>query len=153
MCCLIMDKKSRRKDGFGFGDECKQKPSFLRQVRESKLREALEEAPEDGSLFKSTQDIETNSGPIKITAWGEYQYLERLDQLRSDEYGHLFGLSEIIANLSKHALYGGAEEGTVEHDIKTRIMDHLTIPENEYGIVVTVGRGSAFKLLAKSYPF
>ncbi|GFS29963.1 pyridoxal phosphate (PLP)-dependent transferases superfamily protein [Actinidia rufa] len=48
---------------------------------------------------------------------------------------------------------GGAEKGTVEHDIKTRIMDYLNIPENEYGLVFTVSRGSAFKLLAESYPF
>ncbi|XP_010550370.1 PREDICTED: uncharacterized protein LOC104821260 isoform X2 [Tarenaya hassleriana] len=62
-------------------------------------------------------------------------------------------LSEITANLSNHALYGGAEPGTVEHDIKTRIMDYLNIPESEYGLVFTVSRGSAFKLLAESYPF
>ncbi|EXC26590.1 hypothetical protein L484_003536 [Morus notabilis] len=62
-------------------------------------------------------------------------------------------LSEITANLSNHVLYGGADKGTVEHDIKTRIMDYLNIPENEYGLVFTVSRGSAFKLLAESYPF
>ncbi|KAI7999854.1 Vesicle transport protein GOT1 [Camellia lanceoleosa] len=49
-----------------------------------------------------------------------------------------FSLSEITANLSNHALYGGAEKGTVEHDIKTRIMDYLNIPENEYGLVFLV---------------
>ncbi|KAL2903528.1 Molybdenum cofactor sulfurase [Bienertia sinuspersici] len=32
-------------------------------------------------------------------------------------------------------------------------MDYLNIPENEYGIVFTVSRGSAFKLLAEAYPF
>ncbi|KAK6934915.1 hypothetical protein RJ641_035070 [Dillenia turbinata] len=32
-------------------------------------------------------------------------------------------------------------------------MDYLNIPENEYGLVFTVSRGSAFKLLAESYPF
>ncbi|CAN1225157.1 Molybdenum cofactor sulfurase [Linum grandiflorum] len=110
----------------------------------------------------------------------KYESSEKVDQLRSDEYGHLspkvcldycgfglfsylqtlhywgsstFSLSEITANLSNHALYGGAEKGTVEHDIKTRIMDYLNIPENEYGLVFTVSRGSAFKLLAESYPF
>ncbi|CAI9763308.1 unnamed protein product [Fraxinus pennsylvanica] len=62
-------------------------------------------------------------------------------------------LSEITANLGNHALYGGAEKGTIEHDIKMRIMDYLNIPENEYGLVFTVSRGSAFKLLAESYPF
>ncbi|KAF3581703.1 hypothetical protein DY000_02034219 [Brassica cretica] len=113
----------------------------------------------------------------------KYETSEKVDQLRSDEYSHLsdsnskvcldycgfglfsylqtlhywdsctFSLSEITANLSNHALYGGAESGTVEHDLKTRIMDYLNIPESEYGLVFTVSRGSAFRLLAESYPF
>ncbi|XP_022879405.1 uncharacterized protein LOC111396985 [Olea europaea var. sylvestris] len=118
-----------------------------------------------------------------LTMYPKYQLSERIDQLREDEYSHLsganskvcldycgfglfsllqtvhywesstFSLSEITANLGNHAIYGGAEKGTVEHDIKMRIMDYLNIPENEYGLVFTVSRGSAFKLLAESYPF
>ncbi|KAJ4824033.1 hypothetical protein Tsubulata_007429 [Turnera subulata] len=118
-----------------------------------------------------------------LTMYPKFQSTERVDQLRLDEYAHLsdssskvcldycgfglfsylqtqlywesstFTLHEITANLSNHALYGGAEMGTMENDIKTRIMDHLNIPENEYGLVFTVSRGSAFKLLAESYPF
>ncbi|XP_020258772.1 uncharacterized protein LOC109835198 [Asparagus officinalis] len=118
-----------------------------------------------------------------ITMYPKFKNSEKVDELRADEYSHLaeagakacldycgfglfsyiqsfhqwescaFSLSEITANLSNHALYGGAEAGTVEHDIKVRIMDYLNIPENEYGLVFTVSRGSAFKLLAESYPF
>lgn len=118
-----------------------------------------------------------------LTVYPKYQSSEKIDQLRSDEYSHLsddgakvcldycgfglfsyfqtlqfwdssaFNLKEITANLSNHALHGGAEEGTAEHDIKSRIMEYLNIPENEYGLVFTVSRGSAFKLLAESYPF
>ncbi|XP_019152829.1 PREDICTED: uncharacterized protein LOC109149493 isoform X2 [Ipomoea nil] len=65
----------------------------------------------------------------------------------------MLSLKEITANLNNQALHGGAEEGTVEHDIKVRIMDYLHIPENEYALVFTVSRGSAFKLLAEFYPF
>ncbi|KAI3965814.1 hypothetical protein MKX01_010771 [Papaver californicum] len=90
-----------------------------------------------------------------LTMYPKFQSTEMIDQLKSNEYGNLsdynakvcldycgfglfsylqtlqywescaFSLLEITANLSNHALYGGAEKGS----------------------------WSAFKLLAESYPF
>ncbi|XP_076914141.1 uncharacterized protein LOC143573045 [Bidens hawaiensis] len=118
-----------------------------------------------------------------LTMYPKYKTTEKIDQLRVTEYAHLadkdskvcldycgFGLfsflqvvqywetcsislSPITANLRIHALYGSLETSPVENDIKNRIMDYLKLPKNEYGLVFTVSRGSAFKLLAESYPF
>ncbi|XP_023729042.1 uncharacterized protein LOC111876701 [Lactuca sativa] len=231
--CLNCYKKSRRKDQSKSNHSThaiKRNPSEVRKLQENKLKAALQQASDHGSLVKpqnmdvsesidmenknlgrsrSLARLEAQKEFLKatslaadttfetedsitdlheaflkfLTMYPKYKSSEKIDQLRVDEYSHLadddskvcldycgFGLfsflqfvhywescsislSEITSNLSNHALYGGREKGTVEYDIKSRIMDYLNIPESEYGLVFTVSRGSAFKLLAESYPF
>jgi hypothetical protein len=64
-----------------------------------------------------------------------------------------FNLAYISANLPTHALYGTAEEGTVEAYMRKRIMKYMNLSETDYSMVFTASRGTAYKLLAESYPF
>ncbi|KAL3678415.1 hypothetical protein R1sor_021371 [Riccia sorocarpa] len=64
-----------------------------------------------------------------------------------------FRLAYVPASLPTQALYGAAEEGIAEAYMRKRVMDYLNVSEQEYSMVFTVSRGSAFKVLAESYPF
>lgn len=61
-------------------------------------------------------------------------------------------MSYKTGNLKTQLLHGGQESG-LESAMKKRIMDFLNISENDYSMVFTANRTSAFKLLAESYPF
>ncbi|CAK9181551.1 unnamed protein product, partial [Ilex paraguariensis] len=74
---LIMYKKNRKGDGSGLTEDGVAKPSILRQLQENKLREALEQASEDGSLAKS-QDIDSET-PNQDGNLGRSRSLARLN--------------------------------------------------------------------------
>ncbi|XP_059629389.1 uncharacterized protein LOC132271900 [Cornus florida] len=63
-----------------------------------------------------------------------------------------FSISYKLVNLKLELLHGG-QGSELESAIKKRIMDFLNISENDYSMVFTANRSSAFKLLAESYPF
>ncbi|CAM8935035.1 unnamed protein product [Rhodiola kirilowii] len=64
----------------------------------------------------------------------------------------VFNISYKSASLKIQLLHGGGES-KLESAIKRRIMDYLNILDDEYSMVFTTNRASAFKLLADSYPF
>lgn len=55
-------------------------------------------------------------------------------------------------NLKSQLLHGG-QGSDLESIIKKRIMDFLNVSQNDYSMVFTANKSSAFKLLAESYPF
>ncbi|XP_057476117.1 uncharacterized protein LOC130764087 isoform X2 [Actinidia eriantha] len=63
-----------------------------------------------------------------------------------------FGISHKSVNLKSQLLHGG-QGSELESTIKKKIMNFLNISENDYCMVFTANRSSAFELLAKSYPF
>lgn len=64
----------------------------------------------------------------------------------------VFHLTYRSVNLKNQLLEGG-NESKLESAIKNRIRDFLNISEDDYSLVLTANRTSAFRLLAESYPF
>ncbi|XP_024625420.1 molybdenum cofactor sulfurase isoform X2 [Medicago truncatula] len=63
-----------------------------------------------------------------------------------------FSISYKTGNLKTLLLHGG-KESEFESAMRKRIMKFLNISENDYFMVFTANRTSAFKLVADSYPF
>ncbi|KAE8729930.1 peroxidase 66 [Hibiscus syriacus] len=63
-----------------------------------------------------------------------------------------FGVTYKMGNLKTLLLHGGPTS-EMESAIRTRIMSFLNVSENEYSMVFTANKTSAFKLVAESYPF
>ncbi|XP_022734907.1 molybdenum cofactor sulfurase-like [Durio zibethinus] len=63
-----------------------------------------------------------------------------------------FGVTYKTGNLKTQLLHGGPAS-ELESAIRKRIMTFLNISENDYCMVFTANKTSAFKLLAESYPF
>lgn len=63
-----------------------------------------------------------------------------------------FSISYKTGNLKMELLHGG-HESELESAMRRRIMSFLNISENDYSMVFTANRTSAFKLVAESYPY
>lgn len=63
-----------------------------------------------------------------------------------------FDISCKSVNLKSELLHGG-QGSQLESGIKKKIMNFLNISPNEYSMVFTANKSSAFKLIAESYPF
>lgn len=63
-----------------------------------------------------------------------------------------FGLSYKTGNLKTQLLHGRQDSG-LESTMRKKIMSFLNISENDYCMVFTANKTSAFKLLSESYPF
>lgn len=92
---------------------------------------------------------ETGRVSLDYCGFGLFSHLQQIQQWESSS----FELADISVNLCSHALFGAAEAGTVECDIRKRIMEYLNIQDTDYSMVFTASRGATFKLLADAYPF
>ncbi|KAL4360487.1 hypothetical protein GQ457_04G012760 [Hibiscus cannabinus] len=63
-----------------------------------------------------------------------------------------FGVTYKTGNLKTLLLHGGAAS-ELESAVRTRIMSFLNVSDNDYSMVFTANKTSAFKLVAESYPF
>ncbi|KAL3524224.1 hypothetical protein ACH5RR_017058 [Cinchona calisaya] len=63
-----------------------------------------------------------------------------------------FSLSYKSVSLKLQLLHGG-QGSVLESVIRKRIMEYLNISQNDYSMVFTANKSSAFKLLSESYPF
>ncbi|KAG8381403.1 hypothetical protein BUALT_Bualt06G0118500 [Buddleja alternifolia] len=116
-----------------------------------------------------------------IRAYPKYLETSRIDKIRARDYYHLslsnhvcldyIGIGLLSQSQIKSAnnfpsfdttfkpvdlkaqLLNGGEESKLESATKKRIMDFLNISQNDYSLVFTTNRSSAFKLVAESYPF
>ncbi|VVB15662.1 unnamed protein product [Arabis nemorensis] len=64
-----------------------------------------------------------------------------------------FSVSPKIGNLKEKLLHDGGQETEFEYSMKRRIMNFLKISEEDYSMVFTANRTSAFRLVAECYPF
>ncbi|MCO5564782.1 hypothetical protein L7F22_018450 [Adiantum nelumboides] len=85
---------------------------------------------------------------LDYTGVGLFSSLQRNPELYG---GSGIGLSPTSANLATHAMY--MEGGSTESFFRKRVLQHLSLDEDDYYIVFTANAVSAFKLLAHSYPF
>ena len=92
---------------------------------------------------------ETGRVCLDYCGFGLFSYQQQIQEYESSS----FVLAPVANNLCSHALYRFPQQGTVECDIRARIMSYLKISEKDYSMVFTESRGASFKLLADAYPF
>ncbi|RWR73093.1 hypothetical protein CKAN_00134600 [Cinnamomum micranthum f. kanehirae] len=63
---LILEKKTRRKNGACLADEGKRKATILKKLQEDKLKDALQQASKDGSHGKS-QDFDSETSNLDLS--------------------------------------------------------------------------------------
>lgn len=135
---VFVSSESIRSEEEEFASFTAMHPGYLETLVVDELRdEEYGELQEDGLVC------------LDYSGYGLFSQLQQeLDSASSS-----FAVSHISGDLSAQAFYVERHEGTVESDIRRRIMRFLNIQEGEYGMVFTASKGSAFKLLAESYPF
>ncbi|XP_024164025.1 molybdenum cofactor sulfurase [Rosa chinensis] len=99
-------------------------------------------------LFSSSQLHKQESSKQKVPSTST----SRLPSPPQNSDYPFFSISYKTGNLKTELLHGG-HESELESAMRRRIMRFLNISENDYSMVFTANRTSAFKLVAESYPY
>lgn len=167
---------------FGLLIKTKKSPTITPAATTTKMSRSDFATTTAASFFPNTHFTNHESLPsledayaVFLQVYPQYAATENADKIRETEYNHLadhicldytgiglfsyaqklpsFNISYKSASLRSQLLRGNRESSGLESSMRRRIARFVNVSADDYDMVFTANRISAFKLLAESYPF